>query len=71
MAKIDLVRRECEDIGTSLRKEDKAAREAIAEIQTKAMGPEAEPSVLTKELDAFRSKFKIDPKIASSYRPKE
>lgn len=74
MAEIDAVRRECEDLGTSLAKSDKPAREAIAVVHAKAMLPDDKrPTVssLFKELDAFRSRFKIDPKVAASYRPEE
>lgn len=71
MAKIDNVRRECEDIGTSLPKTNPEARAALAEIQTAAMGPEAEPTLLTQKLSEFRKKFKIDPKIAANYRVQE
>jgi hypothetical protein len=71
MAKIDNVRRECEDIGTSLPKTNTDAQAALAVIHTKAMGPEAEPTLLTQQLDDFRKKFKIDPKIAANYRAQE
>lgn len=72
MAKIDSVRRECEDLGTSLPKDAKEARAALGAIHKRAMSPEyrepeADLSPLVKELEAFRVKFKIDEAVASSY----
>jgi hypothetical protein len=80
--KIDAVRRECEDLGTHLTNEKRngadnpEAMKAIAAIHEKAMlpkfvVPETDLSPLLKELDAFRAKYKIDPKVAASYRIKE
>ena len=75
MAKIDTVRRACEDIGTWLSKDkegNKDAMAAIAKIHTKAMGPEAEPTLIFQEIADFRQKFKIPAKVAASYAlPKE
>ena len=76
MAKIDNVRRECEDLGTYLSRfkynpdveANPEAMAALAVIHTKAMSPEPEPTLLTQQLDEFRAKFKIDPKVASNYR---
>lgn len=65
MAKIDLIRRECQDLGTLLPKDATEARAAIAAIQTKADGPEAEPTLLAQQLDAFRAQFKVDPAVAA------
>lgn len=78
MAKIDNVRRECEDLGTHLTYEKRFrgadnvdAMKAIGAIQAEAMGPEAEPTLLTQKISDFRKRFKIDPKVAASYRATE
>ncbi len=76
MAKIDNVRRECEDLGTYLSRykynseytANPEAMAALATIHTRSISPEPEPTLLTQQLDEFRTKFKIDPKIASNYR---
>lgn len=78
MAKIDSVRRECEDLGTWLsryKRNPEVARNpeaevAVAAIHKKAMSaefvvPETDLSPLYKELDAFRTKFKIPEKVAA------
>lgn len=74
MAKIDSVRRACEDIGTFLAKDKEANKEAMAAlgpIHSKALGPEAEPTLIFQELAKFREKFKIPAKVAASYRVAE
>lgn len=78
MAKIDNVRRACEDIGTHLTMEKRLrgadngdAMKALALIHTEAIKPEAEPTLLWQQLEEFRKNFQIPEKVAASYRIKE
>lgn len=78
MAKIDNVRRACEDIGTHLMMEKRYreadngdAMKALSVIHSAALGPEAEPTLLWQQLEEFRKNFQIPEKVAASYRIKE
>lgn len=78
MAKIDSVRRACEDIGTHLTMEKRLrgadnedAMKALAVIHTAAIGPEAEPTLLWQQIEEFRKNYQIPEKVAASYRIKE
>lgn len=78
--KIDHIRRECEDIGSNFAKlkregaNNAEAMKALGEIHSEATKPgshEADADQiadLAKRLDAFRTKYKIDSKVAGSYR---
>jgi hypothetical protein len=76
MARIDSVRRECEDIGTWLSRykrnpeavRNPEAEAALAEIHKKALAPEPEPTLLFQQLDDFRQKYDIPATVAPSYR---
>lgn len=79
MARIDNVRRECEDLGTWLSKykrdpdfvKNPEAMEALAVIHKKAMSAEPEPTLLTQQLDEFRQMFHVPDSVAANYRIKE